>query len=100
MSADVYIEAHREVSEDDLEYLKAYNALVAIDIAPPSPIVEYLRKALGNDSRLPDEEIEMPSGKMISVPVRGKGDAEYGDGMIIAIVDLPPGTVALRIHMS
>jgi len=99
MSASVYVEAHREVSEDDLEYLEAYNALVAIGIEPPNRIIEYLQKVLGNDSRLPDEEIDMPSGKMISVPIRGEGSIEYCDGMIIVIADLPPGTVALRVYM-
>lgn len=100
MSVSVYVEAHRKVSEDDLEYLRAYNALVAVEVDPPERIIKYLQKALGNDDRLPDEEIEMPGGKMISVSVRGEGDVEYGNGMIVKIADLPPGTVALRIYMS
>lgn len=98
--SDVYVEAHRKISEDDLEYLVAYNALIAIDTEPPQRIVKYLREALGNDSRLPDEKIDMPAGDMISVSVQGVGDVEYGSGMIIKIADLPPGAVALRIYMS
>lgn len=100
MSVSVYIEAHRRVSKEDLEYLKAYNALVAIEAEPPQKIIEYLREALGNDSRLPDEEIDMPTGEMVSVHVQGEGDVKYGNGMIIKVADLPLGTVALRIYMS
>lgn len=100
MSVSVYVEAHRTISADDLEYLVAYNALIAIDITPPATIVKHLRWALGNDCRLPDEEITMPTGEMISVSIRGEGDVEYGNGMIIKIADLPPGTVALRIYME
>jgi len=100
MSVSVYVEAHRKISEDDLEYLTAYNALIAIGTAPPEHIVEYLRSVLGNDHRLPDEKITMPTGEMVSVSVRGEGSVEYGDGMIIEIADLPPNTVALRIYMA
>jgi len=100
MSVSVYVEAHRKVSEDDLEYLLAYNALVAIGIEPPNRIIEYLQEALGNDSRLPDEEIDMPTGEMISISIRGEGDVKYSNGMIIKIADLPLGTEALRIYTS
>ena len=100
MSVSVYVEAHRKISENDLEHVVAYNALVAIDLEPPEQLVQHLQKVLGNDSRLPYERITTPTNKMISVSVRGEGDVEYGDGMIIRIADLPPDTEALRIYME
>ena len=101
MSVDVYVEAHRKVSKADLERLKVYNSLVSMEMDPPEELIEYLREVLGDDSRFPDEEITIPPGtEMVSISVRGEGDVEYGDGMIVKIADLPPGTEALRIYMS
>lgn len=101
MSVSVYVDAHRRVSEANLEYLKVYNSLVSMEMDPPDELVKYLREVLGNDSRFPDEEITIPLGtETVSVSVRGEGDAKYGDGMIIEIANLPPGTEALRIYME
>ena len=102
MSVSVYVEAHRKVSEDDLEYLAVYNSLISMEIIPPVEITGYLRKVLGDDSRLDcREEIPtLPVDGTVTVGVRGEGDAKYSEGMIIEIADLPPGTVALRIYME
>jgi len=101
MSVSVYVEAHRRVSKADLEHLKVYNSLVSMEMDPPEDLIKYLREALGDDNRFPDEEITIPHGtETIAVSVRGKGDAEYNEGMIIKIADLPPDTEVLRIYME
>lgn len=101
MSVSVYVEAHRKVSETDVEYLTIYNGLVAKGIEPPAPVMEYLREILGDDDRfLDEEEFPMPpGGETVAVRVRGEGRAKYG-GMIVKISDLPPGTEALRIYVE
>jgi len=101
MSVSVYVEAHRRISKADLERLKVYNSLVSMEMDPPEELVKYLREVLGDDDRFPDEEITIPPGtETVSVSVRGEGDAGYGNGMIVKIADLPPGTEALRIYME
>jgi len=101
MSVNVYVEAHRRISEADLERLVVYNSLILMEIDPPEELIKYLREALGDDSRFPDEEIIIPPGtKTMSLNIRGEGDVEYDNGMIINIADLPPGTEALRIYMA
>jgi len=102
MSVDIYVEAQRKVSEIDLEYLRVYNSLISMDIIPPVEVIEYLREALGGDNRLGYGEaiLILPADGMVATRVRGEGDAKYGEGMIIEIADLPPGTKALRIYMS
>lgn len=102
MSVSVYVEAHRTISKTDLEYLVIYNGLIAKGIEPPKEVIEHLRKVLGDDDRFSwNEEIIIPPGtETVAVSVRGEGNVEYGEGMIVKIADLPPGTVALRIYMS
>ena len=103
MSVSVYVEAHRKVSETDMRYVAIYNALMAEGIEPPTEVVEYLKRALGDDCLFWDDEtaIAIPPGdRIVAVNVQGEGNASYGSGMIIKVADLPPGTEILRIYME
>jgi len=101
MSVSICVEAHRRISEADMEYVAIYNSLVSKGIKPPAAVVKHLQGALGNNNFFPDEKITIsPDTEMIAISVGGAGDARHSGGMIIKIADLPPGTEALRIYMS
>ena len=103
MSVNVYVEAHRKVSETDMEYVAIYNALISKEIEPPAEVVEHLKRVLGDDCLFWDDEVGItipPGTGMVAIRVQGAGQAEYCGGMIIRIADLPPGTEALRVYME
>lgn len=102
MSVDVYVEAHRKVSQADMEYVIIYNSLIAKGIKPPEKVIEYLRGVLGDDDRFSwNEEIDVPSdAETVTIRVLGTGNAKCGEGMIVRLADLPSETEALRIYME
>lgn len=103
MSISIYVAAQREITPDDLEYVALYNGLVERGIRVPPAIIQRLQNALGEEALkdiLSDKvPIEIPQGtQTVELDISGEGDVMYGDGLMIQVGTLPPGTVALRIY--
>jgi len=102
MSVDIYVVAQREVSKDDLLRVELYHQLVQLGHKPPKKLCEEIEKLFGQDAEdlFEDEETPVTEHGLIEIPIDGKGDAKYSDGMVIKLDDLPPNTKALRIFME
>ena len=99
MSVDIWVVAHRKLTQDNLALVRLYNDLVDRNFTPPAEIVRHLKGLFGEDSFWPGEPIVIPADTdTVEVRVKSKGDVMYGEGQIIKIADLPPGTIELRVY--
>jgi len=100
MGVYVCVNALKKISKGERELINAYNTLCEHGVDISGDLKLQIEEALG---KKPDngwrEPIEL-GDDYIEMCVRGEGKAEYGDGMIILIQDLPVGTKALRVFMS
>lgn len=105
MGVSTNIVARRNLIEHDLELVEAFNALFKAGYEPPEDIVRILTSLLGKDAV--DEAMDIghfyvDENGIFETNLYGRyqGNPEYGDGAIIPLDILPPGTIALRIYMS
>lgn len=101
MSVNVWVVARRELSEADHRLIAAYDTLAMNRLEIPQDLKDVLLRTVG---KAPENGWSEPYSEvfrgMIEVTLYGEGKPEYGDGMIIKMADLPPGTVELRVYMS
>jgi len=104
MSVSTWIRARKKLTEHDRALVTAFNALFESGIAPSSELILKCEKALGKEATenaLDDEHFSIKDD-VLEISLYGKwaGDVECGDGAILKLSDLPPGTFALRIYME
>lgn len=103
MSVSVYVNAIKELSEEELFLIKSYNTLVRNGLTIPEDLQQRLFKIVGSTPDGYHDSWDTPyelRSKTVEIYVQGDGWAESGDGKIIQMEDIPEGTKALRIYMG
>ena len=103
MSVSVSVVALKQITDEEYKILVSYNTMYDNDIKPSKELRQRVRDITGltlnYDEPLPLND-ELQAGSCVEIRADSIGDAEYGDGMLIPMEYLPPGTVALRVYMS
>ena len=103
MSTSVYMSAQKRISAEELKLVGAYNALYHNDVEPSEELRKRVREITGEHLRY-DYPIECDDlaieGGYVELGISPEGDANYGDGALILIEDLPPGTFAIRVYVA
>lgn len=103
MSVSVNMVAQKRVSSEELCVIEAWNALYDRGIKPSEEHRQKVREITGLKMKW-DESVDCDAlaveGGYVEIRIEPEGHVEYGDGAVILMDTLPPGTFAIRVYMT
>ncbi len=96
MSASTFVVARRKLTDEEFKKILTYNSLIDLRIDPPEVLVRYVASFLGN---------EYECGQLVKLPEKEQIfethiKTMWDNGVIVDLLNLPPGTIALRIYRA
>ena len=91
MGVSVHVTCIRPPTAEYKKKLRAYKSCIEAEVTPPRELCRFFE----------DRDDPSEDGMETDLPHEATdGEVEYGEGMVIDLAKLPPGTTRLRVYMS
>ena len=97
MGISIRVSARKQMTANERQIITAFNLLAANGVEASQEHKDKIVSILGRELEWWDEPLTIDLDNFVELPISGEGYVMEGEGMIISMDDLPPGTIELRI---